>query len=227
MIKLEHIYKTYNLGSEKVIALNNVSLNIKEGDFVSIIGPSGSGKSTLMNIIGLLDVPDQGSYYIEDKEVSKLNENELALIRSKSIGFVFQNFNLLPKMSAVDNVCIPLLYQGYSKKEATLLAKESLTKVGLSHRYKHTSNQLSGGQMQRVAIARALVSNPKIILADEPTGSVDSKTGEEIIKIFEELNKNGETIILITHDLSVASHAKKIYKIADGKLFRGDINENK
>ena len=219
MIKIKNVSKTYKLGNEEILALDNISLTIEKGEYISIVGPSGSGKSTLM--IGLLDVPDSGSYYIEDKEVSKLDDNSLALLRSKSIGFVFQNFNLLNKLSALDNVMVPLLYQGYKDSEAKELAKEALTRVGLSHRYKHLPSQLSGGQMQRVAIARALVSDPKIILADEPTGAVDSKTGNEIMKLFEDLNKNGETVIVITHDINVAKRAKKTYTIKDGKIKEG------
>lgn len=226
MIKLEHISKTYMLGNEKIKALDDINLKVEEGDFISIIGPSGSGKSTLMNIIGLLDINHSGRYYLNNKEISKLNDEELSLLRSKSIGFVFQHFNLLPKLSAIENVMVPLLYQGYNEKEAYKLSKDALKKVGLSHRINHLPNELSGGQMQRVSIARAIVSNPNLILADEPTGAVDSKTGEEIIKIFEELNSNGQTIIIITHDLNIASKAKRIYKIQDGKIV-GEKNENK
>lgn len=227
MIKIENVTKVFKLGNEKIYALNDVSFSVEKGEFVSIIGPSGSGKSTLMNIIGLLDIPSSGNYYLDGKDVSKLTDNDLALFRSKSIGFVFQNFNLLPKLTALENVMVPLLYQGYKNSEAKELAKESLTKVGLSHRYNHLPNQLSSGQMQRVAIARAIVSHPKIILADEPTGAVDSKTGKDIIKIFEDLNKHGETIVLITHDMNIASHAKRIMKISDGKISKGVANEVK
>lgn len=222
MIKIENVSKSFTLGNEKIYALDKINFEVKKGEFISIIGPSGSGKSTLMNIIGLLDVPDSGKYYLDNNDISKLSDNELATFRSKSIGFVFQNFNLLPKLTALNNVMVPLLYQGYKNEEASEKAKEALNKLGLSHRYKHLPSQLSGGQMQRVAIARAIVSNPKIILADEPTGAVDSKTGEDIIKIFEDLNKNGETIILITHDMKVASHAKRIMRISDGKIFKGE-----
>lgn len=225
MIKLEHISKTYTLGTEKVKALDDINLTIKEGEFISIIGPSGSGKSTLMNIIGLLDTEHSGKYYLDNKEIKKLNDNELSILRSKSIGFVFQHFNLLPKLTAIENVMVPLLYQGYTASEAHNLSKEVLKKVNLSHRLNHLPNELSGGQMQRVSIARALVSKPKLILADEPTGAVDTKTGEEIIKIFEELNNNGQTIILITHDMNIASHAKRTIQIQDGKI--GVLNENK
>jgi putative ABC transport system ATP-binding protein len=228
MIKLEHISKTYKLGNEKILALDNVKLNVEKGEFISIIGPSGSGKSTLMNIIGLLDVPDEGSYILDDQNIGALNDNELAYLRSKSIGFVFQNFNLLTKINALENVMVPLLYQGYSNEEASELAKEALTKLGLSHRYRHLPTQLSGGQMQRVAIARAIVTNPKIILADEPTGAVDSKTGEEIMKIFQNLNASGQTIILITRDINIAKKAKTMYRIKDGKITKmGAKDENK
>lgn len=226
MIKLEHISKLYLLGNEKIKALDDININIKKGEFVSIIGPSGSGKSTLMNIIGLLDIEHKGKYYLDNKETNTLNDNELSILRSKSIGFVFQHFNLLPKLTAIENVMVPLLYQGYTEKEAYKLSKEALKKVNLSNRINHLPNELSGGQMQRVSIARAIVSNPKLILADEPTGAVDTKTGEEIIKIFEELNKNGQTIILITHDLNIASRAKRIIKIQDGKII-GEEYANK
>ncbi len=219
MIKLESISKTYNLGNEKVHALNNINLNIEEGDFISIIGPSGSGKSTLMNIIGLLDNNYKGKYILDNKDISKQSDDELSIIRSKNIGFVFQHFNLLPKLTAIENVMVPLLYQGYTETEAYNKSKEALKKVNLSHRLNHLPNELSGGQMQRVAIARAIVSKPKLILADEPTGAVDTKTGEEIIKIFKELNHGGQTILLITHDLSIASNAKKTIKIQDGELY--------
>ena len=219
MIKLESISKTYNLGNEKVHALKDINLDIKEGDFISIIGPSGSGKSTLMNIIGLLDNNYKGKYILDGKDISKLTDDELSIIRSKNIGFVFQHFNLLPKLTAIENVMVPLLYQGYSHTDAYNLSKEALKKVNLSHRLNHLPNELSGGQMQRVAIARAIVSKPKLILADEPTGAVDTKTGEEIIKIFKDLNNGGQTILLITHDLSIASSAKKTIKIQDGELY--------
>lgn len=226
MIRLENVSKNYTLGTEKIKALDGINLNIKEGEFVSIIGPSGSGKSTLMNIIGLLDNEHTGKYYLDNKDVGKSNDDELSLLRSKSIGFVFQHFNLLPKLTAVENVMVPLLYQGCTEKEAYNRSKEALKQVGLSHRINHLPNELSGGQMQRVSIARAIVSKPKLILADEPTGAVDTKTGEEIIKIFEDLNKNGQTIILITHDLNIASRAKRTLNIKDGQI-TGENHENK
>lgn len=225
MIKLENINKTYKLGKEKIQALDNINLNVKKGDFISIIGASGSGKSTLMNMIGLLDKPDNGKYYLNDELVNKLNDNELSHLRNKYIGFVFQSFNLLPKLTAIENVMLPLLYQGYKNDEAYKKAKEALKKLGLSNRCNHLPSELSGGQMQRVSIARAIVTEPSLLLADEPTGSLDSKTSIEIMKIFEELNSNGQTIILITHDMNIAKRAKKIYKIKDGKMTRGDINE--
>ena len=223
MIEIKNVNKTYKLGNEEILALDNISLKIEKGEYISIVGPSGSGKSTLMNIIGLLDIPDSGKYYIDGVEVSKLKDDSLALLRSKSIGFVFQNFNLLPKLTALDNVIVPLLYQGISNSEAKKLAKEALNKVGLSHRYRHLPSKLSGGQMQRVAIARAIVSDPKIILADEPTGAIDSKTGNEIMKLFEELNKNGETVIVITHDFNIAKRAKRSFTIKDGKIKEGAV----
>lgn len=227
MIKLENVCKTYTLGNEKVQALNNINLNVKEGDFISIIGPSGSGKSTLMNILGLLDTKDSGKYYLNGNDISLITDNELAHLRNKYIGFVFQSFNLLPKLSALENVMLPLLYQGYKKEEAKKKAKEVLSTLGLQHRYNHLPNQLSGGQMQRVGIARAIVTNPTLLLADEPTGALDSKTSQELMNVFRELNTKGQTIILITHDINVASIANKIYKIKDGKLTKGDIHENK
>ncbi len=227
MIKLENVCKTYTLGNEKVQVLNNINLNVKEGDFISIIGPSGSGKSTLMNILGLLDVKDSGKYYLNGNDISSLSDDELSHLRNKYIGFVFQSFNLLPKLSAVENVMLPLLYQGFSKEEAIKKAKEALSSLGLSHRYNHLPSQLSGGQMQRVGIARAIVTNPSLLLADEPSGALDSKTSKELMSTFKELNSKGQTIILITHDINVALYANKVYKIKDGKLTKGDIHEDK
>ena len=218
MISLKNIKKAFYLGEEKINALYNISLDVQKGDFIAIIGPSGSGKSTLMNILGLLDVPDSGEYILDDKEISKLSDNELAEIRNKKIGFVFQNFNLLPKMNAIENIQVPLFYRGMSDKESRQRAYEVLEKVGLKGREKHLPSQLSGGQQQRVAIARAIAGNPEIILADEPTGALDSKTSEEVMEQLKKLNENGQTIILITHDINVAKKAKKIIKILDGKL---------
>ena len=219
MIKLKNIKKSFSLGEETINALDDISFEINKGDFIAIIGPSGSGKSTLMNILGLLDVPDSGEYLLDDKEISKLSDNELAEIRNKKIGFVFQNFNLLPKMNAIENIQVPLFYRGMTDKESKARAYEVLEKVGLKGREKHLPSQLSGGQQQRVAIARAISGEPEIILADEPTGALDSKTSEEVMEQLKELNENGQTIILITHDINVANKAKKIIKILDGKLF--------
>lgn len=218
MISLKNIKKSFILGDEKVNALDDISLEIQKGDFIAIIGPSGSGKSTLMNILGLLDVPDSGEYLLDGKEISKLSDNELAEIRNKKIGFVFQNFNLLPKMNAVENIQVPLFYRGMTDKESKERAYEVLEKVGLKGREKHLPSQLSGGQQQRVAIARAIAGEPEIILADEPTGALDSKTSEEVMEQLKTLNENGQTIILITHDINVAKKAKKIIKILDGQL---------
>ena len=219
MIELKNIKKTFTLGGESIKAIDDVTFRIEKGEFVSIIGPSGSGKSTLMNILGLLDVPDSGSYKLDGIDVSKAKENELATIRNNKIGFIFQQFNLLGKMTALENVEIPLIYQGKSNEEAKKIAQELLEKVGLKGREHHVPNQLSGGQQQRVAIARALSCNPEIILADEPTGALDSKTSIDIMNELENLNKKGQTIIIITHDINVAKRAKRMVKIADGKLY--------
>ena len=227
MISLKNIKKSFMLGKEKVNALDDISLEINKGDFIAIIGPSGSGKSTLMNILGLLDVPDSGEYLFDGKEVNKLSDNELAEIRNKKIGFVFQNFNLLPKMNAIENIQVPLFYRGMTDKESKHKAYEVLERVGLKGREHHLPSQLSGGQQQRVAIARAIGGEPEIILADEPTGALDSKTSEEVMEQLKQLNENGQTIILITHDINVAKKAKKIIKILDGKLFLETDSKNR
>jgi putative ABC transport system ATP-binding protein len=219
IIQIENMTKTYTLGGEVVHALQGVSLQIEKGDFLAIIGPSGSGKSTFMNMIGCLDRPDSGSYILDGKEIEKMTDNELAAIRNEKIGFVFQNFHLLTKLTALENVELPLLYRGVKAKERQKIAYECLEKVGLKDRAHHLPNQLSGGQQQRVAIARALVGNPPILLADEPTGALDSKTSKEIIQIMKQLNEQGHTIILITHDWEVANEAKRIVRIQDGQLF--------
>lgn len=217
MIQLKNITKIYGKAKTgQVTALDNISLTIKKGEFVALIGASGSGKTTMMNIIGMLDRPASGEYYLENKEVSTLSDNELATIRNKKIGFVFQKFHLLQKTSAVENVELPLIYSDI--KDIRPLAIEALNKVGLSDRLKHRPNELSGGQQQRVAIARALVNNPEIILGDEPTGNLDSKTGLEIVSIFHELNRAGKTVILITHQQNIADHADRIIRIQDGKI---------
>lgn len=219
MIELKNIFKIYKLGDNDVYALNDVSLSIDEHEFVSIIGPSGSGKSTLMNILGCLDVPTRGEYLLDGKDISKKTDDELAEIRNKTIGFVFQGFNLLPKLNALENVELPLIYQNISSKERRERAKKALESVGLGERIYHKPTELSGGQQQRVAIARALITKPPIILADEPTGNLDSKSGKEVMEIFKELHKNGNTIILITHDSDVAAQAKRIVKIQDGQIY--------
>lgn len=217
MIVIKDLCKSYKKdGSTEIKAVDNVNLEIRQGEFTAIVGPSGSGKSTLMNIIGLLDIPDSGSYTIDRKEVSDLSVDELAEIRNKKIGFVFQQFHLLPKTTAKENVEIPLIYS--DKKDISELAAEALKRVGLSDRINHIPSELSGGQQQRVAIARALVNNPEIILADEPTGNLDSKSGVEIIEVFKNLNRQGKTIILITHDQKIAEHADRVLKIVDGKV---------
>lgn len=220
MIKLENITKTFKMGEETIKALDNINFEVEQGEFVSIIGPSGSGKSTLMNILGLLDVPDSGKYILEDIEVNNASENKLANLRNNKIGFIFQNFNLLTKLKAFENIQVPLIYKGYTNEESKKIAYSLLEKVGLKGREEHLPTQLSGGQQQRVAIARALSCNPDIILADEPTGALDSKTSVDIMNKLEDLNKQGQTIILITHDEKVAKRAKRIVKISDGKLYK-------
>ncbi|NHM32615.1 ABC transporter ATP-binding protein [Bacillus sp. C11] len=222
MIQISSLMKSYKLGGETVHALNNVSLNIDKGEFLAIIGPSGSGKSTLMNMIGCLDRPDSGEYLLDGKAIGKMNDNDLATIRNQKIGFIFQNFNLLTKLTALENVELPLIYSGVSAKERREMALQSLTKVGLKDRSGHLPTQLSGGQQQRVAIARALVGNPSILLADEPTGALDSKTSAEILQLMQGLNELGHTIILITHDLSIAKQAKRMVRIQDGQLFENE-----
>jgi len=212
------MYKIYKMGSVEVRALNGINLHIRPKEFVSIIGPSGSGKSTLMNMIGCLDTPTSGKYYIEGQEVSKLSENELAYIRNKKIGFIFQGFNLLNKLTAIENVELPLIYQGVGSSKRRELARMALERVGLGNRLHHKPTELSGGQQQRVAIARALAGAPSIILADEPTGNLDSKSGEEVMQMLKELHQEGRTIVLITHDADVAKQAQRIIRIADGVI---------
>lgn len=224
MIELKNINKIYHLGENVVYALNDVSLHIAPHEFVSIIGPSGSGKSTLMNILGCLDVPTSGTYLLNGKDISQKTDDELAEIRNNTIGFVFQGFNLLPKLNAIENVELPLIYQNISAKERHERAKKALESVGLGERIDHKPTELSGGQQQRVAIARALITNPPIILADEPTGNLDSKSGKEVMEIFKELHQKGNTIILITHDSEVAKQAKRMIRIQDGKLYE-NLNE--
>ena len=218
MININSLSKEYVMGDNKLLALDNVDLSINEGDFVSIMGSSGSGKSTLMNIIGCLDVPSSGNYLFRDNDISTLNSNKLAELRNKDIGFVFQNFNLLPRLNALENVVLPLLYSGLNLKERNRLALEALENVGLKERVKHKPNQLSGGQQQRVSIARAIAGSPKLILADEPTGALDSKTGLEIMKILNDLNSQGITIVLVTHEDDIANYGSRIIKMKDGKI---------
>jgi putative ABC transport system ATP-binding protein len=219
-IALANITKTYQMGDTLVAALAGVSLDIREGEFTAIMGPSGSGKSTLMNILGCLDRPTSGSYKLDGLEVATLNDDELALTRNKKIGFVFQNFNLLPRISALDNVALPLVYAGVGAKERKERAAEALDSVGLAKRMDHLPNELSGGQRQRVAIARALVNEPTIIMADEPTGALDTKSGDEVMDIFKTLNSYGRTIILVTHEPDIAAHAKRVIHVRDGLIVR-------
>jgi putative ABC transport system ATP-binding protein len=218
IIDTHDLWKTYVMGTEEIHALRGVSISIEKGEYVAIMGPSGSGKSTLMNLIGCLDTPSKGSYLLNGKQVSQMNDNELAHIRNQEIGFVFQTFNLLPRASALHNVELPLIYAGMPSRERQDRAKEALTKVELEHRMTHKPNELSGGQRQRVAIARALVNNPSILLADEPTGNLDSKTGVEIMSLFERLHSGGNTIILVTHEPDVAAHAHRVISIRDGQV---------
>jgi putative ABC transport system ATP-binding protein len=218
MINLKDITKTYDMGSVQVQVLKGISLHIKEGEFLSIMGPSGSGKSTLMNTIGCLDLPSTGEYYIDGKEISTYNQKQLSKIRNEKIGFIFQKFNLLPKLTAYENVELPLIYRGMSSKERKERSVEALEKVDLSDRMNHKPTELSGGQQQRVAIARALAGNPPILLADEPTGNLDSKSGKDVMDLIRKFSKEGKTIILITHDSEVAKVADKTVTIRDGLL---------
>lgn len=218
LIKISHIAKHYKIGTEVVRALADVSLNIHKNEYVALMGPSGSGKSTLMNILGCLDTPTSGQYVLNGTDVSRLIDNELAEIRNKEIGFVFQTFNLLPRSTALENVMLPLIYAGISKAEREKRAKEVMEQVNLADRMDHRPNELSGGQRQRVAVARALVNNPSIILADEPTGNLDTKTSIEIMGLFEEIHKNGNTIILVTHEEDIAHHAHRIVRLRDGLI---------
>ncbi|MDC3103010.1 ABC transporter ATP-binding protein [Gammaproteobacteria bacterium] len=218
MINVKDIKKSYTVGTQEVNALRGINLSVEKGEFISIMGPSGSGKTTLMNIIGCLDTPSSGEYELNGSLVSKLEDDELARIRNKEIGFVFQSFNLLAKNSVLENVMLPLKYAGFEKSEAVKKSNEVIDKVGLSDRLTHTPAELSGGQQQRVAIARALVNKPSIIFADEPTGNLDSKTGKEVMTIFKELNASGQTIILITHEESIANQSNRIITIKDGLI---------
>jgi putative ABC transport system ATP-binding protein len=218
LIEIKNITKVYEMGEEKLFALRGVDLNIEQNEYIAIMGPSGSGKSTLMNIIGCLDTPTSGDFILNGKDVHEMDDDELAGIRNNEIGFVFQTFNLLPRSDALHNVELPLIYSGISKAERIRKAEEALVNVGLGDRMKHKPNELSGGQRQRVAVARALVNNPSIILADEPTGNLDTKTGEEIMVLLKELNSKGNTIILVTHEENIAKHAARVVKIRDGMI---------
>ena len=224
MIKISDISKEYKMGDNLLLALNKVSININSGEFVSIMGSSGSGKSTLMNIIGCLDVPTNGNYFFKDNDISKFNSNKLAELRNKEIGFVFQNFNLLPRLNALENVTLPLMYSGKSTKQRNDLALKALEEVGLKDRINHRPNQLSGGQQQRVSIARAISGTPNLILADEPTGALDSKTSIEIMKILTSLNQQGITIILVTHENDLAVYANRIITMKDGIIIEDNKN---
>jgi len=219
LIDIRDVTKTYEMGAETIVhALDGVSLSIEAGDYVAIMGPSGSGKSTLMNLIGCLDTPSTGSYVLKGREISAMNDDELAQIRNKEIGFIFQTFNLLPRADAVQNVELPLVYSGLARKERKARAEKALDAVGLGTRKHHRPNELSGGQRQRVAIARALVNDPSILLADEPTGNLDSKTGEEILALMDDLHRGGNTIILVTHEDELAQHASRVVRLRDGKI---------
>ncbi|MBK9099665.1 MAG: ABC transporter ATP-binding protein [bacterium] len=227
MINIEHIAKIYQVGLEEVHALRDVSLRIDKNEYVAIMGPSGSGKSTLMNMLGCLDTPTSGKYEFNGVNVSEMNDNELARIRNKEIGFVFQTFNLLPRSDALHNVELPLIYAGVSYHERREKALKALVDVGLGDRVHHKPNELSGGQRQRVAVARALVTNPSIILADEPTGNLDSKTGEEIMHLFNEIHQKGNTIILVTHEEYIAEHAARIIRLKDGLIEKDETVQNR
>ena len=218
LIETQDLWKTYVMGSEEIHALRGVTVNIDRGEYVAIMGPSGSGKSTLMNLIGCLDTPSKGSYLLNDKQVGQMNDDELARIRNEEIGFVFQTFNLLPRATALHNVELPLVYAGVPAKERQARARASLERVELGDRMTHRPSQLSGGQRQRVAVARALVNNPSIILADEPTGNLDSKTGNEIMGLFNKLHASGNTIILVTHEADIAACARRVIHIRDGRI---------
>jgi putative ABC transport system ATP-binding protein len=223
LIKIRNLTKIYKMGENEVRALDGINLDIKKGEFISIVGQSGSGKTTLMNIIGCLDVKTSGEYFLNGIDTGKLSDNQLADLRCSEIGFVFQNFNLLQKMTALENVELPMIYKGVPTKERRQRAEMLLEMVGLKERMHHRPNELSGGQQQRVAIARALANNPHLILADEPTGNLDSKSGSEIMKIIKELNERGNTVVLITHDPNIAAQAKRIVRIKDGRILENEV----
>lgn len=226
IIEVKNLKKTYQMGQELIFALRDVSINIYKNEYVALMGPSGSGKSTLMNLIGCLDSPTRGEYWLNGKEVSTMEDSELAEVRNHDIGFVFQTFNLLPRLSALDNVALPLVYAGVSREDRTAKSRKTLEAVGLGDRVAHKPNELSGGQRQRVAVARALVNDPAIILADEPTGNLDTKTSYEIMGLFEEIHKAGNTVILVTHEQDIAMHAHRIIRLRDGLVESDQVNEN-
>jgi putative ABC transport system ATP-binding protein len=226
IIETIHISKRYVMGDEVIDALKDVSMSVNRGEYVAFMGPSGSGKSTLMNIVGCLDTPSSGTYILNGQDVSEMSENQLATVRNKEIGFVFQTFNLLPRQSALENVALPLIYAGYNKKDRTEKAMEALRGVGLENRALHKPNELSGGQRQRVAVARALVNDPSILLADEPTGNLDSKTSYEIMDLFDQLYQKGNTIVMVTHEDDIAQYAHRIIRLRDGLVESDKINEH-
>jgi putative ABC transport system ATP-binding protein len=220
IIRLNNVEKDYNVGNSVVEAVKNVNLTINKGDFISLVGPSGSGKSTMMNLVGALDLATRGEIYLDGKDIEHLEESELAQIRGRKIGFVFQTFNLIPTLTALENVALPMMFQGIGRKERLIRAESILKKVNLLHRKNHLPSELSGGERQRVAISRALANDPEVILADEPTGNLDTKTGKEIMEIFKNLNEKGKTIILVTHDLDLTKYTPKILKIRDGRIVK-------
>lgn len=227
LVELKNIYKIYIDGDSEIYALDNVSLTINKGEFVSIVGQSGSGKSTCMNIIGCLDTPTSGTYHLQGTDVSTMRDDELAVIRNQMLGFIFQQYNLIPKLTLIENVELPLIYRGISPSKRHKMAIESLDRVGLADRASKYPKQLSGGQQQRVSIARALAGNPPVILADEPTGALDSKTGAEVLEFIKKLNREGNTIVLITHDNSIAAQTKRIIRLSDGKITDDKVLEGK
>lgn len=226
LISIRDLVKSYHLGNVRINALNGVSIDIYKNEYVALMGPSGSGKSTLMNLLGCLDTPTSGTYILNCSDVSAMTENELAEIRNKEIGFVFQTFNLLARLSGIENVALPLIYAGRSKAERNSRAEKMLTMVGLGQRMRHKPNELSGGERQRVAIARALVNDPSIILADEPTGNLDTKTSHEIMEMFERIHQQGNTVIVVTHEEDIAAHARRVVRLRDGVVERDEINSN-